>query len=251
VKKIMSRGRKKAEVKVLAVKAEAVKAEAVKAEAVKAEETKLEEKEFENVLSVMPWEKISLKDCTREELLTVILPRFAMDKDKVPSILNAAQNALSLEEKVSLQAFSMSRREKMELRKIETIASLDKEIEPILSVKADTFVDLFKEFGFTADGKEKKSFSLSKNYGHRVGKEHYKIAWSVALTKEDVPLTEKELLELQYQKAEAEKEAAWEKMRLLMVGHEMKEQAADSSFASQFRMTEEDKVNSAKTSFSK
>lgn len=232
----MARGRKKAEVKLLNVQKpviEHVKAiyppEQAEAEAeadakeLTAIVAKAEaDKSLEDVLSIMPWEKINLKSLSREELLS-LFPRFGMDKDKAPSLTAALQNALSLEEKVTMQAFTLSQRERMELKKQETIQALDKEITPIISTKADDFVALFKEFGFTADGKEKKSFSLSKNYGHRVGKEHYKIAFSVALTKEDVPLTEAELLELQYQASCSAQEAEWEKMRLLMVGQTVKD----------------------------
>ena len=195
-----------------------------KAEDVKTEDLKTEDaKEFENVLAIAPWEKIDLSKCSREEITSILMPRFGMDKDKMPSLVNALQNVLSLPERVTMATFSLSQREKMELRKQETAIALDKEVKPLYSRYADTFVALFQEFGFTSDGKAKKSFSLSNAYGHRIGKEQYKLSFSFQIAKEDVPLTQNELDELAYQASCIAQEAEWEKQRLLMVGNSIKE----------------------------
>ena len=202
------------------------KAEDVKAEDVKAGDVK----EFENVLAIAPWEKIDLSKCTREEITKVLMPRFGMDADKMPSLTNALQNVLTLPERVTMATFSLNQREKMELRKQETAIALDKAIKPVVGVHADTFAALFGEFGFTADGKAKKSFSLTNNYGHRVGKEMYKISTSISIQKEDVPLTEREKWMLAYEADCQAYEAEAEKKRLLMVGHDYKTLQTENGF---------------------
>ena len=203
----------------------------VKTEDVKTEDVKTGDvEEFENILSIAPWEKINLSKCTREEITQILMPRFGMSQQRMPVLINALQNVLSLPERVTMATFSLSQREKMELRKQETAIALDKAIKPVVGVHADTFAALFGEFGFTADGKAKKSFSLNNNYGHRVGKEMYKISFSVSIQKEDVPLTEREKFELAYQADCQAYEAEAEKKRLLMVGHDYKTLQTENGF---------------------